>query len=336
MPYRGAIIGLGNIALYGHVPSYLRLFREVQIVAGVDVCRPNLEAFKNLMPGAVLYTDYNRLLAERKLDFIDICTPPAYHARIIQEAAKRKIHVICEKPVTTTQAEMDAITKAVCDAGIVFLPCHQYRYSPQWQLTEELIEQGRIGRPERFEVSVQRKCANLGNAHWKPDWRTIKEESGEGIVMDHGSHLFYLARQLLGKPQSISAQLKTQTHNSNGLEDTANIIMQHEGGVTELDMTWAADKRYTSQLIIGDKGEITISEISLAWRSDGHMQAINFGVGLSKDSAHAPWYSDLIENFIRSITSKNNELHPLEEAQAVLQCALLAYESASLGQMVTF
>jgi predicted dehydrogenase len=231
---------------------------------------------------------------------------------------------------------MEQITQAVSQAGIQLFPCHQYRYSPQWQLVNELIEQGKIGQPRRFETKVLRKQPSQGNPHWKPNWRAIKQESGGGIVLDHGSHLFYLARQLLGQPHTISAQLKTLVQHNNGVEDTAYIAIQHEAGVTELELTWAANERYTSQRIIGDKGEISISEECLVCQSNGQTQTINLGAGLSKDSVHAPWYAELIGSFIQGLASPGQEVFALEETQAVLQCTLLAYESARLGQPVSF
>jgi predicted dehydrogenase len=333
--YRGAIIGLGNIALQGHLPSYLRLAPEVQIIAGVDKCQPNLEAFRNLLPGAALYTDYQQLLAEEELDFVDICTPPAYHCRIILDAARQGVSVLCEKPLAISRRQMEQIAEAVSLTGITLMPCHQYHYSPQWRLAKELINQGRIGRPQRFEARVLRQQPNAGNPHYKPHWRTMKEESGGGIVLDHGSHLFYLARHLLGRPRSISARLQTLVHHHD-LEDTAWIAIKHEAGETELELTWAADRRHTHQCIIGDKGEIVISEDQLSWKSGGQGQTINLEDGLSKDSAHAPWYAELIGNFIRNLASPQQELDPLVEARVTLQCALLAYESARLGQPVDF
>lgn len=336
MPYHGAIIGLGNIALKGHLPSYLALAPDVHIVAGVDKAKANLDAFKKLAPAAETYTDYKDIFDDHVLDFIDICTPPAYHCELILEAAKRKINVLCEKPIVISDEQMQQIITAIKQSGISFMPCHQYRYSPQWRMAKKLIAEGKIGKPRKFVVQVLREQANQGNPYYKPDWRTIKDESGGGIVLDHGSHLFYLALHLLGQPRTISAKIESLSLTDNNLEDTARIIIQHEQGVTDMNLTWAAKKRYTYQCIIGDMGDINISEHKLSWQAKGQEHSINLTEGMSKDSVHASWYLDLIKDFIKGMTCPHPETSLLDEAQTVLNCTLLAYESSHLGKPINF
>ena len=59
---------------------------------------------------------------------------------------------------------------AVRAAGMVFVPCHQYHHSPQWQAVARLLP--RIGRVHLVEYEVQRTEANPGNPNWSPAWRT--------------------------------------------------------------------------------------------------------------------------------------------------------------------
>src|SRR5437867_12553948 len=94
---RGALIGLGNVALHGHLPGWRRR-RDVEIIGGTD-SRPEQRAV--LMahaPGARRYAPTDELLTQAALDFVDICTPPASHALLIRSAHQRDLHVHCEKP----------------------------------------------------------------------------------------------------------------------------------------------------------------------------------------------------------------------------------------------
>ncbi len=336
MKFKGAIIGLGNIALKGHVPAYLKYRDQLEIVAGVDICTPNHERFKKYFPEAVTYYDSQDLFASQELDFVDICTPPAYHAQIIRAAAGRKIHVLCEKPVVTDQAEMELVAQDLKNADIVFMPCHQYRYSPQWQTVWQLIDHGRIGKPWRFEVKIKRSRPNPGNPHWQPNWRTIKQESGGGIVLDHGSHQFYLAMQLLGLPLSVCARLETQNEQHKGVEDTAHITIEHEIGASQFDLSWNEAVRRTEQTIKGELGQIIIVEDAVELQADSDSQHIDFKAGLSADSAHADWHEVLLQNFIEQLGKGCFDPDPLKEAQCTLRCALLAYESARLGETLGF
>ncbi len=336
MRYRGAIIGLGNIALCGHVPAYLKNYDKLEIVAGVDVCTPNHERFKTYFPEAVTYYDVRDLFAQHELDFVDICTPPAYHAPIILEAASRKIHVLCEKPVATDQAEMELIAGDLKHADIVFMPCHQYRYSPQWQTVWRLIDQDKIGKPRRFEVNIKRSQPNPGNPHWQPKWRTMRQESGGGIVLDHGSHQFYLAMQLLGLPISVCARLETQNERYKGVEDTAAITIEHENGVSQFDLSWNEAHRRTEQTIRGELGQIIIAEDAVELQTDSESRYINFKAGMSADSAHAAWHEALLQKFIEHLQKGCFDPEQLKEAQYTLRCALLAYESSTFGKTLSF
>src|SRR5881396_3841010 len=101
----GAIIGLGNIAVRGHVPAYLTdeaVRSKLRIVAVMDVVPQSREKANEHLPGTKFYSDIHSLLDNEKLDFVDICTPPHTHAQYIQACAEKGIHVICEKPLTET------------------------------------------------------------------------------------------------------------------------------------------------------------------------------------------------------------------------------------------
>ncbi|PYQ17907.1 MAG: hypothetical protein DMF79_16305, partial [Acidobacteria bacterium] len=226
MKLRGALLGAGNIALRGHAPQWVRdegLREEVEIVALADLSPSNLEAARAFFPAATAYDCAEELLEREALDFCDICTPPSTHRPLIEKAAARGLHVICEKPLAPTLSDAERISAAVREAGIVFQPCHQYHYSPQWQAVRRLLP--RLGRIYLVDYEVHRTGANEGNPNWSPAWRTDREVAGGGILVDHGAHIFYQLRTLLGEPQSVQANVRTLQHQSYRVEDTALVLM---------------------------------------------------------------------------------------------------------------
>ena len=114
---RGAIIGLGNVAVRGHVPAYLsgRTGARAAIAAVMDVAEENRAQARKLLPGAAVYASIDELLAHEKLDFADICTPPHTHSAIIGACASRGVHVLCEKPLAQNHADAEAAGKIVRD-----------------------------------------------------------------------------------------------------------------------------------------------------------------------------------------------------------------------------
>lgn len=78
-PLRGAIIGLGNVAVYAHLPVWQRS-EDFTIDAIVEPTAERAEIGKRLLPQARIYPTMAALLAENGVDFVDICTPPAFTA----------------------------------------------------------------------------------------------------------------------------------------------------------------------------------------------------------------------------------------------------------------
>src|SRR5256885_12671761 len=113
---RGAIIGLGTVALHGHLPGG-RGRRDVEIVAVTDA-RPEQHALVSAhAPGAHWYTTSAELLAEASVDFVDICTPPSSHAPLIRQALERGCHVLCEKPLVSALDDLAPLARLAEKTG---------------------------------------------------------------------------------------------------------------------------------------------------------------------------------------------------------------------------
>src|SRR2546426_11982644 len=95
---RGAIIGVGNVALAGHLPAWLER-SDVSIVAASDPREGGRARLESLAPGIRWYDSALELLGRETLDFVDVCVPPALHAEISGRALERGLHVLCDKPL---------------------------------------------------------------------------------------------------------------------------------------------------------------------------------------------------------------------------------------------
>src|SRR5882757_9716386 len=125
---RGALIGYGFISGKGHVPAYLERAKktgDVQIVAVADICEARRAAAQEALPKARVYADFMALLdaESANLDFVDISTPPCDHAKIAHAAFDRGLHVLCEKPLTTTLEDAASMLKHATRAKRVLFPC---------------------------------------------------------------------------------------------------------------------------------------------------------------------------------------------------------------------
>src|SRR5688500_4852278 len=152
---RGLLLGAGNIGLHGHAPQWAwGLGSRVEIVAVADLSPSNREAARALFPRARLYGNADEALAGESADFVDICTPPFTHRALIETAAGRGIHIVCEKPLAPSFADALYCANVVRNAGVVFQPCHQYNYSPPWRAVRDRAQ--RLGAIHLAEYSIRR------------------------------------------------------------------------------------------------------------------------------------------------------------------------------------
>jgi hypothetical protein len=325
---RGALLGAGNIALRGHAPQWVgdaTLSQEVEIVAAADLSRANLGTVRDAFPGVHLYEQAEQLLACEPLDFVDVCTPPFTHRALVEAAAARGLHVLCEKPIAQCLADAEAIAAAVRAASVVFVPCHQYHYSPQWQAVVRLLP--RIGRVHLVEYEVHRTEANPGNPNWSPAWRTDRQLAGGGILFDHGAHIFYQLRSVLGEPAALQATVRTLRHAQYGVEDSAFVVLDFGDRLAEVRLTWAARRRSIRFLFVGADGELIGDDERVVVRA-ATSEEVSFADGMSRNSSHSEWYAPLMRDFVERVRTRDSSSGPLDEALYVTRLITRAYQSS--------
>ncbi|HET6348391.1 MAG TPA: Gfo/Idh/MocA family oxidoreductase [Candidatus Krumholzibacteria bacterium] len=335
MKLRGALLGAGNIALRGHIPQWLgdeRLRDEAEIVAIADLSPANLALARRSFPDVRVYERAEDLIETEALDFCDICTPPFTHRSVVEIAAARGVHVLCEKPLAPTVDEAVSIATAVRSARVVFEPCHQYHFSPQWSAVRSLLP--RLGRILVAEYDVLRTEANPGNPNWQPAWRTDPGLAGGGILVDHGAHIFYQLVSVLGMPHSVNATVRTLRHHEYGVEDTAFVTLDFGSGLAAVRLTWAARHREVRFRFAGEHGELVGNDRRLVLLTDRGEEAVQFDDGISKDSAHSGWYSPLFRRFTQRVRVNDLAPEPMEEALVVTRLIARAYESSEAGRVL--
>src|SRR5262245_10567964 len=206
---RGAIIGLGNVALHGHLPGWLSR-RDVAIVAVSDTDPSRRAMWAERLPGARWYGDPSRLLSDAALDFIDICTPPSSHAALIREALDRRLHVLCEKPLVGSLDDLRALVAHATAANRALHTVHNWHHAPIVRQTRTLVADGAIGRV----TDVQWHTLRTRPAAAATDsWRVDPAIAGGGVLTDHGWHVCYILQRWIGAPPiAVNATLETRRH----------------------------------------------------------------------------------------------------------------------------
>ncbi len=272
------IIGVGNMG-GGHLDT-LKDRRDVQIIAVCDVDRAKREKAREKVEdayeeeltrgtfrGVFAYENYEHLLARRDIDAVVIAVPDHWHAIIAIAACRAGKDVYCEKPLSLTIREADALVAAARRFGRVFQTGSQQRSDGKFRRACELVRSGRIGRVHTVRVGIGGPSAEaylpeqpipdgfnwdlwLGPAPWQPynaercsgsysgGWRLIRNYSG-GMMTDWGAHHFDIAQWGLGMdgtgpveiiPPNL-AEAKTLTYKY------ANGVTMYHGGANGILFT---------------------------------------------------------------------------------------------------
>src|SRR5262245_22619721 len=294
---KGAIVGLGYISGKGHLPAYLKM-KDVRIVAVADITEARRALARQMIPGVRTYASHEELLAEEdELDFFDIATPPCDHATIALAAAARGIHVLCEKPLTTSSASAQKLVQAALRRKVVIFPCHNYKHAPVIKKVRGILAAGTIGEVSTVTLATYRPTHARGVGDWKPDWRRSRKYSGGGIAMDHGSHSFYLMFLFMGGafPTSVAAKAFT-VEKQWDTEDNVSAALSFPRGFANVFLTWTAGARKVIYTLQGTRGAITISDddFEIATANGVEKSVI---VSAFNDASHTDWFTSLFESF---------------------------------------
>jgi predicted dehydrogenase len=328
-PYQGALIGFGFIAEKGHVPAYLAAPDKFEIVAVADICAARRERARQVLPNARIYSDTKTLLAAeaRRLDFVDIATPPCDHAAIARTAFNHGLHVFCEKPIATSAADARAMLDHARSAKRVFFPSHNYKHAPVIKAIRRVLESGDLGAIHLVTLDTFRTTHAKGVAEWQPDWRRQRKTSGGGIAMDHGSHTFYLAFDwLAAQPTAIAAKMSNLS--TFDTEDNFNCTVTFPTGIAVCQLTWNSGFRKVIYTIHGANGAIKVEDDDVEIHRKGqpvekHSLASNW-----MDASHAKWFEALHHDFAAQIERGEWVGQEAQDAATCVQLIETAYASA--------
>jgi predicted dehydrogenase len=325
---RGALIGFGNVALYAHLPMW-RKSRRFRIDAVVEPAPDRARLVGEHLPEARVYSDIETMLAENRLDFVDICSPPCFHADQMLLSCRSKLHVFCEKPMVTSSEALARVREAVRDCGRVVFTVNNWKYAPIWEKTLELVRGGRIGAVKSVSLTVLRMPGSGGGAS---DWRRSAPVAGGGILLDHGWHNLYLALALVeGPPRAVSARMGYR-EGSPGLEDEVDLAIRFSDAAARLHLTWRADCRKNLGLIAGDRGTLAVNDDHLVVAADGMPpERLDFPQPLSAGSHHLDWMLPVMEAFYREIVDSRTRGNNFDEAAWCASLIGQAYRSQEQG-----
>lgn len=332
---KGAIVGFGKIARTNHLEAFQseELQRSFDITSAVELDTNTRERCRKEYSSINFYESLNEMYSNNKVDFIDITTPPKYHKEIIEWAVDKGIHIICEKPFTISYAEAKELYSNLNEKNILFIPCHQYKYSSLWKHFKSFIEQLDIANIF-IQLNVFRTGADPGlNADTTP-WRLNKEISGGGILSDTGFHYLYLANWLLGQPNKVTAINHNLAHNNSQVEDTSQVILEFERGIIQINLSWASNSRKNEAKLISKEGSLHYNGEEYLVKSKNGNDEIIAVPNVSDKSHYTGLYVNLFSEFANNMQNKNFIKGGLKEALNTVYLLEKCYESSQTQKTI--
>jgi predicted dehydrogenase len=182
---RIGVIGCGFIANSKHLPALKRYDTLCEVTAFCDIKPERAEKAKAEFgaEGSYACTDYQKLLDDKSLDVIHVCTPNVTHRKITCGALEAGKHVMCEKPMAITSAEAKAMLETAKKCGKKLTIGYQNRFRDDALFLRKAIDDGRLGEIYYAQAhAIRRRCV--------PTWGVFTDKAlqGGGPLIDLGTH----------------------------------------------------------------------------------------------------------------------------------------------------
>lgn len=275
------LVGVGGIS-GAHIPAW-ESFTDAELVALCDVRVERMEKY----PDKHHYTDFDEMLEKEQLDILDICLPTYLHADFAIKAMEKGINVICEKPISLKQEDVERVYSTAYRNHVKFMVAQVLRFWPEYELLKDIYDS------EKYGKLLSGSMARLGNIpKWSWDgW--MQDEKRSGLVpFDLHIHDLDFMVYAFGKPENM------QVHRAKRQDqDYLNVVYDYGKFFITTEASWYAGCypfgatfrfQFEKAIVENQKGKLMIYEdngniIDLSSTSERDTGDIN----LPKSNAYA-------------------------------------------------
>ncbi len=198
---------------------------------------------------------YDDVLALPDLHAIIIATPSTAHAPMVRQALERGLHIFCEKPLTLTASESEALATLAASKGLITQVGYHNRFIGTFNEVKRLVDQGTIGRVTHVLAEAYGPVVLKPS---KPTWRGQAGQGG-GCLYDYAAHPLNLLNWYFGRPENCTGAL-LKSGFSTEVDDEVYATLAFNNGVTaQLSVNWsdASVRKMTTRISIwGESGKI--------------------------------------------------------------------------------
>jgi predicted dehydrogenase len=248
---RYAVVGQGYIAQAAVLPAFRHAGRNsslVALVSGDDAKRRAL-ARQYEVP-AFGYEEYDSLLDSGAVDAVYIALPNDQHRDFAVRAARRGVHVLCEKPLAVDERECKAMIAAGRKHGVRLMTAYRLQFERATLTALASVRKGLLGEPRLFVSSFTMEVASPENIRAGPP------AVGGGTFYDIGIYCINAARHLFrAEPVEVFAMTAGSTGES---EESASAMLRFPGDrLATFAVSFGADKT-SAYRVVGTKGSMRV------------------------------------------------------------------------------
>lgn len=215
------IIGVGSIG-ERHARCFLKTGR-----VSVAICDNN-DTLRNQVaqryPVEAAYSNLDQAL-ESGFDAAVICTPAHLHIPMATQLARAGIHLLIEKPLSTSPSGIDELVSVVRERGLKVGIAYVLRCHPALSAMREVLRSGRFGKPLQLVATSGQHFPT-----YRPAYREIyyaDRARGGGAIQDALTHPLNAAEWLIGEITEVAADAAHQQLEGVTVEDTVHVLARH-------------------------------------------------------------------------------------------------------------
>lgn len=226
------------------------------------------------LPARRVYASYQEMVEREaalpegdRIDFVSIVTPNHVHFPVARAFIEAGFHVVCDKPMTTTLEDAEALCRLVKAHDVVFVLTHNYTGYPMVKQARKMVRDGMVGTVRKIVVEYSQGWLATPleqEGSKQAAWRTDPDRAGAGGIGDIGSHAENLARYITGLDMEALCADVTTFVPGRALDDDANMLVHYEGGARGI--------LFDSQVSIGEENNLRIrvygTEGTLEWHQE--------------------------------------------------------------------
>ena len=243
---RLGMVGGGNDAFIGAVHRIAaRIDDRYELLAGaLSSTAQKSQASGQALGLPRIYDDFKSMAEQESklndgIEAVSIVTPNHVHFAAASEFLKRGIHVICDKPLTSTLEDAKELVKVAEESDALFILTHNYTGYPMVRQAREMVANNAIGKVRVVQVEYPQDWLTIEQDFKQAEWRTDPKRSGAGgSTGDIGTHAFNLACFVSGlSVESLAADLQSFVPGRQ-VDDNAHVMLRFDGGAR--GMLWSS------------------------------------------------------------------------------------------------